>query len=142
MPENTIIFLDEIDKIKKRAESIFKETDNLKKDLIEKNRVIPDVLMKESYYLDFCKKIQNKQTVYLENHDIGFVDKQSMHAKRNGYSFSYREVKFFRGSMDLLFKEIQEAINIGRQAVVLGGSFENSKKISDVLAEHNLPNDV
>ena len=141
LPENTIIFLDEIEKIKQRAENIFKETENLKKDLIEKNKVIPDVLMDMSDYLEFCKKIQNKQTVYLENQDIGFVDKQSMHAKRNGYSFSYREVKFFRSSMDLLFKEVQEAINIGRQTVILGGSLENAKKISDILAEHNLPND-
>ena len=141
LSENTIIFLDEIDKIKQRAENIFKDNENLRKDLVEKNKIIPDVLLNENDYLDFYKKIQNRQTVYLENQDIGFVDKQSMHAKRNGYSFSYREVKFFRGSMDLLFKEIQEAINAGRQTVVLGGSPENSKKVSDALAEHDLPND-
>ena len=63
-----------------------------------------------------------------------------MHAKRNGYSFSYREVNFFRSSMDLLFKELQEAIKSGKQTVILGGSLENCKKLSTTLLENNIPN--
>ena len=141
LPENTVIFLDEIEKIKNRAENIAKDNEHLKRDLLEKNKVIPDVLMDMDDYYDFCKKIESKQTVYLEKQDIGYVDKQSMHAKRNGYSFSYREVNFFRGTMDLLFKELQEAIKSGRQTIVLGGNKDTSRKISDTLYEHNIQND-
>jgi len=142
LAENTVIFLDEIEKIKARAENIARDNEHLARDLIEKNRVIPQILMKiDDYYL-FCEKEANKQTVYLEKQEIGYVDKQSMHAKRNGYSFSYREVNFFRSSMDLLFKELQEAIKRGRTTVVLGGSSDNLKKIADTLAEHELPSDI
>ena len=63
-----------------------------------------------------------------------------MHAKRNGYSFSYREVNFFRSSMDLLFQELQEAIKRGKQTVILGGSTEKCKKLSNILLEKNIPN--
>ena len=142
LSDNTIIFLDEIEKIKARAESISKDNEHLSKDLIEKNRVVPQILTNmEDYYL-FCEKQIKKQTVYLEKQEIGYVDKQSMHAKRNGYSFSYREVNFFRSTMDLLFKELQEAIKKGRITVILGGSPENLKKISDTLAENDIQSDI
>ena len=141
LPENTVIFLDEIEKIKNRAENIAKDNEHLKRDIVEKNKAIPDVLMDMDDYFAFCKKIESKQTVYLEKQDIGYVDKQSMHAKRNGYSFSYREVNFFRGTMDLLFKELQEAIKSGRQTIVLGGNKDTIRKISDLLYEHNIQND-
>ena len=135
-----IIFIDEIGKIKTRAESISKDNENLSKELIEKNKIVPEILSKMEDYVKFSDNLKNKQTVYLEKQDIGFVDKQSMHAKRNGYSFSYREVNFFRSSMDLLFKELQEAIKKGKQTVILGGSLENCKKLSTTLLEQEIPN--
>ena len=69
---------------------------------------------------EFLDRIKSIQTIYLENKDIGFVDKQSMHAKRNGYSFSYREVNFFRGAVDLFIQEIQEARENGKRILILG----------------------
>ena len=67
----------------------------------------------------FLEEIKQVQTIYLEKQDIGFVDKQSMHAKRNGYSFSYREVNFFRSSMDLCIQEIQKGIKEGQTDIIL-----------------------
>jgi len=118
-----IIFLDEIEKIKNRADSISKDNENAIKDLIDRKKVTPQSFIKLQDYLDFLEKIKNKQTIYLEKQDIGFVDKQSMHAKRNGYSFSYREVNFFRSSMDLLFQKLQKAINTSKQTIVLRWKF-------------------
>jgi transcription-repair coupling factor (superfamily II helicase) len=141
LKDNTIIFLDEIEKIKSRAENLSKDNEHLSKDLIEKSRVVPQALTNMDDYFTFCEKQVDKQTVYLEKQEIGYVDKQSMHAKRNGYSFSYREVNFFRSSMDLLFKELQEAIKRGKITVVLGGSPDNMKKISDSLAEYSIQSD-
>ena len=64
-----------------------------------------------------------------------------MHAKRNGYSFSYREVNFFRSSMDLLFQELQEAKSRGKATVILGGNTDGSRKISNLLLEKQIVND-
>ncbi len=140
LQEDCIVFIDEIAKVKARAENISKDNSNLIKDLLEKNKIVPSNLTKMDDYIKFSESLQKKQTIYLEKQDIGFVDKQSMHAKRNGYSFSYREVNFFRSSMDLLFEELQEAIKRGKQTVILGGSPENCRKLSTLLLEKNIPN--
>lgn len=141
LEDDYIIFLDEIEKIKTRSENITKDNESLKKDLIEKNKVVPEMLTNTDDYYLFLEKTQKKQTIYLEKQDIGFVDKQSMHAKRNGYSFSYREVNFFRSSMDLLFQELQEAIKRGKQTVILGGNADGCRKISNLLFEKGINND-
>ncbi len=140
LQDDCIIFMDEISKIKARAENIAKDNSNLIKDLVEKNKIVPGILTEMKDYVKFSERLQNKQTVYLEKQDVGFVDKQSMHAKRNGYSFSYREVNFFRSSMDLLFQELQEAIKRGKQTVILGGSHEKCQKLSNLLLEKEIPN--
>ena len=135
-----IIFLDEISKIKARSENVLKDTQNLIKSLIEKQRYVPQSLQEIEDYVGFLNRTNEIQTIYLENKDIGFVDRQSMHAKRNGYSFSYREVNFFRSSMDLLFKEVQEAIGNGTTVVILCGIQANIQKTKDLLAEKINPN--
>lgn len=119
LSEDFVLFLDEMEKIKNRAEAIAKDNENLMKDLAEKNKLVPTGFIHKEDFLFFSDKMKNKQTIYLEKQDIGFVDKQSMHAKRNGYSFSYREVNFFRSSMDLLFQKLQKAINTSKQTIVL-----------------------
>lgn len=136
-----IVFIDEIEKIKARAENISKDNEHLIQDLVSKNKLIPGNLIKQEDYLKFSDTLEKKQTIYLEKQDIGFVDKQSMHAKRNGYSFSYREVNFFRSSMDLLFQELQEAKSRGKATVILGGNTDGSRKISNLLLEKQIVND-
>lgn len=129
LSDDFIIFLDEMGKIKNRAEAIAKDNENLVQDFIEKNKIAPIGLIEKNDYLVFLEKIKNKQNIYLEKHDIGFVDKQSMHAKRNGYSFSYREVNFFRSSMDLLFQKLQKSTNTSKQTVVLRRKRRQLQKI-------------
>ena len=133
--DNYIIFIDEVSKIKARSENVIKDTKMLMQNLVEKKRYIPELLEKIEDYIEFLDRIKSIQTIYLENKDIGFVDKQSMHAKRNGYSFSYREVNFFRSSMDLLFKEVQEGLGQGTTIAILCGNQNNIKRTKDLLAE-------
>lgn len=130
-----LIFIDEIGKVKARSENVIKDTKLLIQNLVEKNRYVPELLKEIEDYVAFLNRIKNVQTIYLENKDIGFVDKQSMLAKRNGYSFSYREVNFFRSSMDLLFKEVQEGLGEGTTIAILCGTQNNIKRTKDLLAE-------
>ncbi len=139
--DDYIIFIDEIEKIKARAENIAKDNESLKQDLIERNKIVPEMLTEMKDYYNISSKFEDKQIVYLEKQDIGFVDKQSMHAKRNGYSFGYREVNFFRSSMDLLFQELQEATKRGKQTIILAGNTDGCKKMSSLLYEKGINND-
>jgi len=136
--ENYIIFLDEVSKLKARSENIIKENNNLIKSLIEKKRVAPQSLKSQDDFIKFVESIKQIQTIYLEKQDIGFIDKQTMHAKRNGYSFSYREVNFFRSSMDLLFEEVARAAKAKKTIIILTGSKDNNKKIMDELSSRKI----
>ena len=130
LEKDYIIFLDEIGKIRARALNIIKDNEAVAKSLIEKDRVIPDSIKNITPYEEIIENLDKKQIIYLEKQDIGFVDKQSMHAKRNGYSFSYREVNFFRSSMDLYFQEIQEAVKAKKYIVVLCRKYNGLAKDS------------
>ena len=136
--DDYIIFLDEIEKIKARADNIARDNENLIEDLLTKKRIPPENLINEDDYYYFNNRLENKQIIYLEKQDIGFVDKQSMHAKRNGYSFSYREVNFFRSSMDVLFQELQKARKSNSITVILAGTRDTAKKFSDSLLEKQI----
>ena len=135
LKDDYIIFLDEIGKIKARSENIVRDNDSVIKSLIEKKREVPQALFNLRDYIKFVREIKKVQTIYLEKQDIGFVDKQSMHAKRNGYSFSYREVNFFRSSMDLCIQEIQQAKKDEKTIVILTGNKDNVSKLKQILDE-------
>ncbi len=45
--DDYIIFIDEIEKIKARAENIAKDNESLKQDLIERNKIVPEILTEE-----------------------------------------------------------------------------------------------
>ncbi len=134
--EEYILFLDEAGKIKARSENIQKDVNSIIENLIEKEKYVPQALLMFSDYIKFMDSIKNKQTIYLEKQDIGFVDKQSMHAKRNGYSFSYREVNFFRSSMDLLLEELQKATE--KTVIILVGNESNVEPVVNLLNENNI----
>ena len=138
LENNFIILLDETSKIKVRTESIIKDNETIIKGLVEKKKIPIQIIQEYFNYAEIIEKTKEKQIIYLENKEIGFTDIQSMHAKRNGYSFSYREVNFFRGSMDLLFEELQKANKKSKQTVVLCGNFENAQKFSELLDEKKI----
>ena len=138
LDKDCIVFLDEISKIKARSENIIKDNETILKGLVEKRKIPIQILEQTMDYIKVIDKTKKKQTIYLENKEIGFTDVQSMHAKRNGYSFSYREVNFFRSSMDLLFEELQKANKKSKQTVVLCGNYDNAKKLSKLLEEKNI----
>lgn len=130
-----IIFLDEIGKIKLRAENIIVDNNNLIKTLLEKGREVPESIYNIRDYNKFLNEIKKVQTIYLENHDIGFVDRETMYAKKNGYSFSYREVNFFRSSIDLFIKEIQQAVKTKKKTIILAGNKHNKDNLQQILEE-------
>ncbi len=140
LSDDYIIFYDEIGKIKARSENITKDNKSIIKSVVEKKKIAPQILESLFDYDNIVKQNIDRQIIYLEKTDIGFVDKESMHAKRNGYSFSYREVNFFRSSMDLLLEEIQKAEREKKYTVILSGSEENAKKISNLLNEKEIKN--
>ena len=137
--DNYIIFLDEANKIKARANNVLVDNQNVQKMLIEKEKIIPDAISNIYEYEDVISQILRRQTVYLEKQDTSFVDENNVNAKRNGINFTTREVNFYKSGMELFLEEVQTAINEKKTVVVLAGNEQNSQKLSLLLLEKEIP---
>ncbi len=137
--DNYIIFLDEANKIKARANNVLVDNQNVQKMLMEKEKIIPDAISNIYEYEDVISQILKRQTVYLEKQDTSFVDENKVNAKRNGINFTTREVNFYKSGMELFLEEVQTAINEKKTVVVLAGNEQNSQKLSLLLLEKEIP---
>ena len=126
------IFLDEIGKIKQRAKNIQIDNENLKKALIEKEKIIPDAIKN---MLDFerIEEILNKKTlIYVEKQDtISRVEAEK-------YRFNYRDVKYYRSEIEELFNDLARGINQKKKIYLLIDTKEKAKKIKTILDEKEI----
>jgi len=134
LQEDCIIFLDEISKIKARAENITKDNSNLIKDLVGKNKIVPGILTEMKDYFKFSESLENKQVIYLEKQDVGFILLIShilasltvaycfRFWKKDKFDINYRETKFNSKLTPMKISDIGE---------ILGNSIK--KAISSIL---------
>ena len=130
---DTLVFLDESSRISSKCQAISYDNDEFVKSFLEKNKIIPSYTNQMSSYDDISVVLDSKNLINLERIDT------NMHAKRNGYSFSCREVNFFHGSMDIFIQELQEAFDAGKTIVILGGFLSKARGMATMLLEHNIP---
>ena len=122
---NYLIVVDEIGKLKQRLDNINKDNNLIIRSIYEKERYGIESLEIQQDFKKFSYKIENMNIVFLSEDDLPILNKQSMHAKRNGYSFNYREVNFFRNSLDFLFEEIKKAEKNNNTIILLAGDSIN-----------------
>ncbi len=84
--DNYIIFLDEANKIKLRAEAILNNNELIVKDLIEKNKKIPYILQNMYDYNEISKMLNEFNKIYLEKQDV-------IAEKERVFTFNYNELK-------------------------------------------------
>ena len=106
--KNTIVFVDEPARLASKAQAIEFENKEIIEQYIEKYKIVPSYTEAMTKYIDIEAELSKKNIINLEAIDV------NMHAKRNGYSFSCREVNFFRGSMDIFVQEVQESREQGK----------------------------
>ncbi len=138
-----LIVLDEANKIQDRIENINKDNKLVIRNLYEKNRYGNESLELQQSYQVFSEKIEknnNNHLIYLCEQDIDILDKQSTHAKRNGYSFNYREVNFFRNSLDIVFEEITKSVKNKDYIFLLAG--DNTESLKELLKEKDIDSDI
>ena len=131
-----ILAIDEISKIKNRLDGIVKDNQLIVRTLYEKEKYGIESLEIQKDFKAFSDLIENKKVVFLAQEDIPLLGKQSMHAKRNGYSFNYREVNFFRNSLDLIFEEIKGELAKNATIVLLSGG--NNMMLSEMLETRDI----
>lgn len=122
--KDDIVILDNKSKLNDTSNGKIK-TLNLQNEqlLFNKGKIPVDSFNHLMKYEEIINKIIEKENnvIYIDEISRSFIDKHSMHAKRNEYSFSYREVNFFRFELDNLLKEIEELgnDNNNKQRIIL-----------------------
>lgn len=123
--DGRVIYFDEMARIKDRAAAILLENNESLKILTEKEEILPKYAFKYENFEKLEIKHSNLLTVYLDR-----INKdRNLHAKRKEYSFSCREVNFFRSSMDVQIGEIKRYLN-GENLVIL--VFSTLKKVETI----------
>ena len=103
LESNFAIFMDETAREISRAEAIKYENNEAIKVITMNGNVYSKYAFKYVSFEEIELKLKSLSTVYMSK--LG--QDRVMHAKRKEYSFSCREVNFFRSTMDLLIKDIK-----------------------------------
>ena len=129
-----IIVLDEINKIEQRLENVNKDSQNIIQLLIEKEKIAPDTLKNLLNYEQFEEKIEKKQIIYVEKFD----DEIKVQAEK--YKWIYKEKKFYKSEIEILFKELLKAQEEKKKIYILAETKEKAKKICSLLNEKKIIN--
>lgn len=132
LPKDVAIFIDEPVRIKSKAQSIEYENKEIIEQYIEKYGIVPSYTSNMAGFSEIAINLEEINAINLFRID------ENMHAKRNGYSFSCREVNFFRGNVDIFLQEIQEARTNGNKIIILGGTISKCRSLATMLLEHNV----
>lgn len=133
LKDEFLIIFDEYSKVKQRQENIIIENNNLIKSLIEKGRFVPQAIQNISIY-DY--NLEESQIVYLEKQDIALSK-----ISPTKFTFSYRDVNYYKSEIELLFEDIKKDIN-NKKIIVLAGSEEETNKFGALLTEQDIVNKV
>jgi len=104
LTDNFCIFMDETAREIARADAIKYENGEAIKVITMNGNVYSKYAFKYVSFEELELKLKSLSTVYMSK--LG--QDRVMHAKRKEYSFSCREVNFFRSTMDLLIKDIKK----------------------------------
>ena len=130
--KNYCIFLDEFGKIRERLKNIKLDTDNLKKALIEKKKIVPEAISNMLELEDIEEKLEKKQVIYIEKQDI------IANIQAEKYSFNYRDVNYYKSEIEELFKDIEKAVKEKKKIYILVETKEKAKKLKKILEEKEL----
>ena len=130
--KNYCIFLDEFGKIRERLKNIKLDTNNLKKALIEKKKIVPEAISNMLELEDIEEKLEKKQVIYIEKQDI------IANIQAEKYSFNYRDVNYYKSEIEELFKDIEKAVKEKKKIYILVETKEKAKKLKKILEEKEL----
>ncbi len=123
------IFIDELGKIRNRANNIKLDNRNLEKALIEKEKRIPDAISNMLTFEEIEDILSQKQLIYIEKQDT----KITMQAEK--YKFNYRDVNYYKSEIDGLYEELKRAIKEKKNIYILLSNKEKAKKLKTILEE-------
>ncbi len=134
LEDNYTIYLDETSKQISRAEAInFENNEAIK--VATTSNVYTKYTFKYVSFETIEAKLKSLSSVYMSK--LG--QDRVMHAKRKEYSFSCREVNFFRSTMDLLIKDVKKYKEQQKITVLVFPTATKAETAKNVLQDSNIP---
>ena len=122
-----LLVLDENSKISQRQENIILDNNHLIDSLIEKDRFVPEAIQNMS---NFEYNLEQKQILYLEQNDIL--------KNMTKFHFDTREIHFHSLELEMLLSDLKIYQKEKKKVILLTGNELNSKKVCDILKEHEM----
>lgn len=122
-----LLVLDENSKISQRQENIILDNNHLIDSLIEKERFVPEAIQNMS---NFEYNLEQKQILYLEQNDIL--------KNMTKFHFDTREIHFHSLELEMLLSDLKIYQKEKKKVILLTGNELNSKKVCDILKEHEM----
>lgn len=126
------IFIDEINKIKQRVTNITIDNKNLRKTIVEREKIVPQAISNMLTYEDIEEALEKRKIIYLAKQD------SIINIEAEKYLFNYREVNYYKSEIENLFEDVQKAVKDKKQIVLLVDTKEKAKKIKKILEEKNI----
>ena len=130
--KNSLIFLDEVGKIKARNKNILQDNKELINALFNKEKFVPQIIEELKTLEQMENIINNKQIVYLESQDISA-------SRPNVFCFTFRELNYFRSGINLLIDKIIDSLEKNKKIAILSGNEDSTKKLLKLLVEKEIP---
>ena len=129
--DNYLIILDEISKIEARQRNISQDNSNLIKNLIEKEKIVPEAL-ENITSIDLNQLENEKSVIYFEKQDI------ATNRQAEKYIFNYRQVNYYKSEIENLFEDIKRWNKEQKSIYVMVSTKEKAKKLKEILEKEEI----
>lgn len=129
---DSIIFIDELEKIKARCDSIMQDEQNTINTLLEKSRFVPDAIKNSATFEDFESKCGAKRTIYLNK--LNNIFKSNIVK----YDFNSKELNYFKSGTELFIEDIKNFQKINKKVFIIVDMKEKVDKIKQMLEDNEV----
>ncbi len=128
------VYFNEITRIISRSEAIEFENEETLRLMTEKNEIYPQIAFKYYSFNEIEQRYTSLPLIYMERINQGRV----LHAKRKEYSFSCREVNFFRGAVDIFKSDIKRYVEEEKSVVLIFPTLARVESIKNLLLDSDI----
>ena len=134
LSDNYIIAIDEVNKLEQRAKNILIDNDNLIKNLIEKEKFVPQAILGIKPYSEIKTKLEStkKNLIYMEKQDT------QINRQAEKYKMQYREINYYKSEIENLFDDIKKGIKEEKNIYVVVSNKEKAKKLQEILEKQDI----
>lgn len=132
--ENSVLFLDEPERLKEKGETIEMEFRESMIHRLENGYLLPGQTGLLFSAKEMLSRVQTKTTVYL----TGLEQKLSGFTVKNRYSFQVKNVNTYQNGFELLIKDLTRWKKEGYRVILLSASRTRASRLAGDLREYDL----